>query len=87
MLERLGPAPGEKSLAILLLAAPAEVQQEAVRAAELAVAEQRHRFAEVDEEVCRHTRSNARAAVPVSVSRSCVPSARVGQLRAEAMGG
>jgi hypothetical protein len=53
LVHRIGPAPGEKALAVLLMSAPKEVQEEAVRVAERAAEEQRCRQALKDEEVRR----------------------------------
>jgi hypothetical protein len=49
MLQRLGPAPAAKALAVLLLASGEEAQQEAVKAAEDAAEEERMQQAMVDE--------------------------------------
>jgi hypothetical protein len=71
LIQRIGPAPGAKSLAILLMSAPKEVQQEAVRAAELAAEEERCRQAVEDEEVRRCARARATRSVSHTAHSRC----------------
>ena len=59
MLAKLGPAPPEKALAILLLASSEDAQQQAIAAAEETAEQERQRLAERDEELRREAAEEA----------------------------